>query len=535
MGFRQKTGAAVVGLLVVVTAGAARAQDEAAVQKMIDLNKQALADLESKSYDDAKDKLLEAIVVGKDAGLGTHWAMARTYLHLGALYVEGYKDKQKAMRQFALALKIRPDIKLTSAIATPGVTQAFDAAREDPNAAEAKTAEAKPAPAEPEEKAAPPPPPERKRARVAEEEVAQEEEQEEAPPPPPRKRRRGADEPDLPATIPTPLYCPNPYEAPPEEQIALRCVTRPDVQVARVLLFYRPPGTEKFEVVPSIRSPKGWYNASIPAKVVKGKLLQYYFEARDGADKPSGNAGRSDSPNSILIREGAPPVGRAGLAVRLKSGDGELSDENPLEEVEEEREREEREAGLHRRGPGSWFVGVGVGSGFGWHGERNLEYRKDLRVGAGQSLAGLAHLMPEIGYQISDSFAVVLQGRHQYIPNEGSGDGRVGAPASAAHAVLLRGLYLFGDGNFQAFLSGAVGGGEGFRLVIPPRPTPNDPSTSLLRSDTVRGGPVVVGPGAGIIYHFSKMLALNVEVKGLAGLPDFALVADVGGGLQVAF
>ena len=63
-----------------------------------------------------RDGLLEAILVGKRAGLGSHQMMARTYLHLGAVYITGFGDRDKGLRQFENAVKIRPGIQLTSAL-----------------------------------------------------------------------------------------------------------------------------------------------------------------------------------------------------------------------------------------------------------------------------------------------------------------------------------------------------------------------------------------------------------------------------------
>ena len=77
-----------------------------------------------------------------------------------------------------------------------------------------------------------------------------------------------------------------------------------------MILFYRLPGGEQFSQVTTTRSPKGWYNGTVPGDAATGKSLQYYFEARDAGDKEVASNGRNDSPNLMLIREGAPVVGR---------------------------------------------------------------------------------------------------------------------------------------------------------------------------------------------------------------------------------
>src|SRR6185436_6040018 len=144
----------------------AQAQDQTAVQKMIDLNRQALAAFGNKDYEGAKSALMDAVVLGKEAGLANDKMMARTYLHLGVVYVDGLKDRGKGIRYMGLALRIRPDIPMTPALVTPTVTAAFDEAKRDPQAAASGNVKAAPAPApkaapapKPAPAPAPPPPP----------------------------------------------------------------------------------------------------------------------------------------------------------------------------------------------------------------------------------------------------------------------------------------------------------------------------------------------------------------------------------------
>jgi len=504
------------------------AQDDP-VDKMTELNRRALAAFEAKNFEGARDTLLEAVVVGKEARLDQHKMMARTYLHLGALYVEGLRDRSKGVRYLALAVRIRPDIQITPSLLSPTLSAAFDEAKSENFAPAPAPAPPPAAPAAP-VRAPPPPPPAAPKAPVA------------APTPPkpkPPARRAGPDEPDLPANIPDPLHCPNPSEAPPNRQIALRCVAQPGLPVARVILFYRLPGDETVSAVPAVRSPKSWYNAVVPASASGGKQLHYYFEARNASDATIASNGRSDSPTLMLIRAGAEPVGTGVLAVLRQQklgGEAVAIAENPLDELEREKERAVTEARIHRRPAGSLWLGLGVGTGFGWHTSRSkLEFRDNVGVDAGTGMSGLLQLSPEVGYQWTENVSVSLQTRHQYIPETGSGDTRhPGSPAHGANAVLLKATYYLSFDNVQMYVSGAVGGGEGFRIVIPPKPSP-DPMLDLPRNDTVRGGPVLLGPGGGFMYHFTRHMAVNVELRTLLGLPTLGFVADVLGGVQVAF
>ena len=76
----------------------ARAQDQAAIDKLVQMNKKALDDFDTLDFDAAKRVLLDALVAGKKAGLDNHPVMGRTYIHLGAVYITGFKDRQKGCR-----------------------------------------------------------------------------------------------------------------------------------------------------------------------------------------------------------------------------------------------------------------------------------------------------------------------------------------------------------------------------------------------------------------------------------------------------
>jgi chemotaxis protein histidine kinase CheA len=123
----------VLGILTALLAAAvvtdSRAEAQQAVDKIVALNKAAVASFTGGQAEKAKDQLMEAVVLGKENGLGMHAAMARTYVHLGVVYVDGLKDKEKGQRYFVMAQKVRPDIEVTPALASKTVMAVFDAAR----------------------------------------------------------------------------------------------------------------------------------------------------------------------------------------------------------------------------------------------------------------------------------------------------------------------------------------------------------------------------------------------------------------------
>ena len=117
-----------VGLIGVVLAASARPvlaqDDERAVKKIIELNKKALVAVDALQFETARDGLLQAVTVAKQANLLTHKMLARTYIHLGAVYFLGFDDRKTALRYFGLAKGIRADIQLTPSLAPKRISKA---------------------------------------------------------------------------------------------------------------------------------------------------------------------------------------------------------------------------------------------------------------------------------------------------------------------------------------------------------------------------------------------------------------------------
>ena len=58
------------------------------------------------------------------------------------------------------------------------------------------------------------------------------------------------------------------------------------------------------------------------------------------------------------------------------------------------------------------------------------------------------------------------------------------------------------------------------------------PSQNLSTSDTVRGGPVVVGPTAGFVLPLLERLSVVAEARILVGVPDKAGIFELNLGAQ---
>ncbi len=127
----SRVAVVVVGFLLAAPAAvvAAPAGDPAAVAKVTELNKKALAAYSQQDYDTAKDLLRQALQICADAGLDQHPITARTYIHFGAVAIVGFQQKDAGIKQFKKALEIQPDIKLTKSIVTPELQDAFEQAQ----------------------------------------------------------------------------------------------------------------------------------------------------------------------------------------------------------------------------------------------------------------------------------------------------------------------------------------------------------------------------------------------------------------------
>jgi len=525
--------------LAMLGARTASAQDQqATVEKLVQMNKKALDDYDTLDWDAAKKTLLDALMTGKKAGLDNHPVMARTYVHLGAVYI-GLKNRDKAIQSFARAIEIDPAIQLSKGIATSEVNDAFNEAKRKGGAGGASAnggGESSPPPAK------------RRRGPAMEGDE----------PAPARKSAPMASqdddgrEPDLPVRIQA-LDCPVPDEAILEKAVTLRCALAPTLsQVAKVVLHYRDPSGGDVEVAMT-KSPKGWYQGKVPKKAMVGKSLSFYFQGQNAAGKPVVENGSEDSPNIMLLME--EESYREYMAKKKKGGgSGDLGEdvENPLEEQEGPYKAKLRlgttdkaREGLDvRYGNRKWWISIGAGSGFGFAKGNGLEAVNmspdqqfhDLAsvFVAGGAWAGLGQLVPEVGFHLSPNLALAVQGRIQYIPQPPE---FARYSAKGAYAVMGKFIAYTKQARIRFFGAGLAGGGEGFRFVVKPvQEQPPPGKENLLNfKDTILGGPGVAGVGAGFYFEIAKSVSFVAEVDGLAGFPTFSFVADANVSLQFNF
>ena len=525
-----------IAFAITVLAGPAAAQEQAAIDKIVQMNKKALDDYDTLEWDSAKKTLLDALVAGKKAGLENHPVMARTYVHLGAVYITGFKNRDKALQSFTRALEIDPAIQLSKGIATSEVNDAFSEAKRSRGGGGD----------------APPPAKKTRKGPVMDNGDGEPAPRKKAPPKS-STQDDDSEEKDLPVKIQA-LDCPNADEAILDRPATLRCAVAPNLPVAKVFLMYKEAGKEEYTELQMTKSPKGWYVAKIPKKAVTGKSLPYYFEGRNAAGNPVVRNGETGSPNLLLLMEE-----EQYKAMKEKKGDalgtGEDT-ENPLEEEEGPKKqgalgyRDKSLEGLDVRfGKRKWWFGIGVGSGFGFAKGDGLEavnrspdpnfHNLSQVFGAGTSWAGLGHLAPELGVMLTPNIGLSLEGRFQYIPQPAK---YARFTSQGAISGLAKLMVYTKQSRVRFFGSAIFGGGEGFRFGVKPAADVNcnganpDPLCPVKDfQDTVRGGPLIGGVGLGLYYEATRRVSLVLEAHALAGFPIFSVVVDGNLALQFNF
>jgi hypothetical protein len=324
------------------------------------------------------------------------------------------------------------------------------------------------------------------------------------------------------------IVCDTPSEVASGSPVRLQCTVAAGVPAVAVVLQHRPSGNEVFAPAPGLRTAKGKFVISLcPDTLIPG-AMHFYFEARDAEDRVVASSGNIEQPHLLTVRATGD---REPLALPLPARTSRIRDEDPLSEAREEREAARVEATRSvQRKAGSFLVGMGVGAGYGYYPTSRLDFRSDLRIQSNLGPAGVVLLTPEVGYQISRTVAVGLQVTWELLSGSGIGDAQAGSPATRSITVLGRGSYHFGDGRLQLVASGFVGGGHGFRLVVPPLP-----EQGLRRNDSVRGGPVVMGPGLGLLFHLHPHAAVIAESRVMAGFPRMAALVDGRIGAEFSF
>jgi hypothetical protein len=368
------------------------------MNKVVELNKKALASYKNLDMAAAVALLGQALELCKVAHLEGHAVAARTHLHLGIVYVSGIKRRDLGLAEFRKAIGTDPKIRIGKSLINPEVQSAFEEAL---IAGGISPTEQSPAPF-PVEQQAPNAP---------------------ASPAASGHGRGG-------------LYHPLVTEAGRGKPIELKVQVSPELEAAKVELAYLGKGNTQFlaREMTTIPGAPGWYHENIPAEASQGSRVSYYLEIENADETVIARSGTPEQPHVIALVNEAPP---AGARRHPQSGTDASTD----------------------AATGLWFV-LAVGTGGGYYaGSPELEDRtvptSAPRV-SGFAPAKLLHLAPEIGYFHNPKWIISMQGRFQIV-SDNQDDSAGWAAAGLAKATRL--LRKEGD-RFRPFVSAQAGIGQ---------------------------------------------------------------------------
>lgn len=264
----------------------------------------------------------------------------------------------------------------------------------------------------------------------------------------------------------------------------MRARLGPGVDAASVMVYYRGEGQLEFSKASMKKKGSCEYVGHIPTRAVQGDFVHYYISALDSNGKELEHKGTSGSPNIIEVA-----VASGGSI----SGD----DDDPLGGGK-------KDGSLlgSKSGP-MVFLSIAAGMGGGYiQGPTEKEGSEvDCCIAP-----ALLHLMPEIGYYISDQLSV-------------SGAFRMGFPIGAnveghatfAPAGLLRVRYALSETGEGIQVSGALGAG-----IIRNTVQIKDAADDTMNTDTTAMGPVLLGGGVGYAKSLGGPMRIVAEVNALA-------------------
>jgi hypothetical protein len=478
-GFAAAT-AMVATLMTVAAPPLAYADDNAAVKRIEQKNREAMENYDLLDYEGAKKGLNEALAIAKRSRLERHPAKALTHLYLGILEYSGFGDEDSAILQFMEAVDIDPSVKVPAAYRTRELAALLERAREEVGAAAAASRAAPPA---------------------------------------------VGDDPSSPGAGASSLNCRDVIGM--QHKLvdavtagadrAVEVALAADVGAAKVSLYYRPPGDTAFTEVPMARRGDCEYAALIPGTAIRGEFLHYYVAALSGGGKVLAAKGSAGSPNIIEVQGGAGPS---------RAGGGD--DENPLGV------RGGRSIGTSI-GTGAehdFFLAFTIGGGGGYV-TGNTESTGD-EVGCCFAPA-LFHVFPELGFYLSPRTALSAAVRLGFPIGANIDQHSPGAPSGMARV-----RHTLGADGTGIMLSGSLGGGvmrNTVKLKEPADPEMDVDTVALGPLIAGVGAGYVSALGGPMLFNVELNALAGIPIiSELAGAQtEFGVQFDVNLGLLFAF
>src|SRR5262249_9659631 len=145
------------------------------------------------------------------------------------------------------------------------------------------------------------------------------------------------------------------------------------------------------------------------------------------------------------------------------------------------------------------------------------------------TLASLGQLVPEVGYWVSPTLMISVQGRFQAVT--GTTDvyagGRVYHGANYAAAGFVTGTWVAGrPGTAHPFFSPAAGVGQIRHVVTFDSLKACGPSGQEVCVDTIATGPLAAGPGAGIFVDLTEHILGVFQLDTQLTFPAYSVNLD---------
>jgi len=327
-------------------------------------------------------------------------------------------------------------------------------------------------------------------------------------------------------------------EARPSTTISVKASVDPTLAQDKVILAYRPDGASDFLARDMEKDGQGMYVARIPEPATRGSVVSYYIEARNRGGQALAASGSATDPYVISLS--TEPAARA-VADR---------DDPPVGEVRQRR-RPRGEEGEGAIVDHKYWFSIGLGSGFGWaRGTPEVnptdQLGRKIEMPGGFAPAQLLHVAPEFGFFLAPNLLLSVQGRVQVVTSatevhdQSCPDNRdpvtmkgICPPAKWALAFFGKATWFLGEPRrLRPFVSASAGGGEIRHLVKVDLHDCGGDNHSQCQ-DTLLGGVILLGPGAGITYDIGKAVSAVASVNSLVGIPNPTVNFDFNLGIAV--
>lgn len=472
--FRKTRCATMVGLLITLWgANYVFAEDTEVLNEVVDLNKQALVAYQDRDMETAVMTLKKALELCTIEGIEGHTIAARTHIHLGVIYLIGYKQRAQGLAEFRRALGIDPNIKMTRSLNNPEVEAVFD---------EAVSQGGTSLPSTPLQRPIQEPPPQRATS---------------------QPRPGGTNG----------IIHPPVAEGKVGKDIEIKAQISSNLGAEKIILAYRSEDDDRFQTTEMhpIEDASSWYQATIPSEATSGAQVNYYIEALDDSGQRLATNGNPSAPHRIRLNE------NGGGTPSTKTAEGDDTAESPFLYL--------------------FAVGVGGGTFSGSPEMNPRNGNKTLKAsGSGLAkLAHLApeigyYWSENLVVSVRGRLQYVTGSEDVHK------DGKTYKTTHMAIAGLAKVAWIMAPPSdaFQPFIAAEGGVGE-IRYAVKTEPLEGCGANGGIGpcKDTVRGGLGLLGGSLGFFYMLSENMGLYTAVSALGSAPSFSLTADLNFGIAI--